>query len=157
MKRLNSLAMIACVGAASLTSGVAQSSATALGTNCVERWPFNVGLVYSNNSVLSGSYVDATSVSCPIAVDHDLGSSAEFKLAVRDYDPDNDFACFAVAYNSDGVLQGTSPTKTTSGSSGSATTLTMSISGADPASSWAFAVVCDLPAYPSQLSSIRAY
>lgn len=157
MKRLNSLAMVVCVGAVGLTSGVAQSSVTALGTNCVERWPYNVGLVYFNNSVLSGSYADATTVSCPITVDHDLGSSAQFNLVVRDYDPDDDFACFAAAYDSDGVLQGTSPTQTTSGSSGSATTLTMSISGVNPVSSWAFAVVCDLPGYPSQLSSIRAY
>lgn len=157
MKRLNLLAMVACAGVVGLTPGIAQSSATALGTNCVEQYPYNLGLVYTTAGVSSANYSEGTRVTCPIAVAHDLGSTAQFEVVVKDRDPGGNFSCFAVAYNPYGVYQSSSPVETSSGSSGSAATLSMSISGVNPGSSWAFAVVCNVPAEQSELVSMRAY
>ncbi len=149
--------MSSCVAAACLASGVAQSGTTAMGTVCVERYPFGLGLVYGNSSVLSGNYTQGTTVTCPISVDHDLGSVADFFVVVSDNSTTYDYSCYGVAYDSTGVLRGTSPTRTSSGSSGAVTTLSMSISGVDPGADWSFAIVCDVPEYSSQIYSLRAY
>ena len=157
MKKLSSLVMGACFAAACLTSGVAQSGTTAMGTVCRERYPYGMGLVFSNSSVLSGNYTQGTTVTCPISVDHDLGSTADFSVVVSDNSTTYNYACYGVAYDAAGVLKGTSATKYSSGSSGTSQTLSMSISGVDPLADWSFAVVCDIPEYSSQILSLRAY
>jgi len=157
MKKLSSLVMSACVAAVCLTSGVAQSGTTVGGTACRERYPYGIGLVYSNNSVLSGNYTQGTTVTCPVPVDHDLGSTADFTVVVSDNSTTYNYACYGVAYDATGVLRGTSPTKYSTNSNGTAQTLSMSISGVDPGADWSFAVVCDIPEYSSQILSVRAY
>lgn len=157
MKKLSAIAIIPCIGVICLTAGVARGGTTGLGTNCVETWPYNVGLVYLGASVASASYSDGTTIACPIDSDHDVGGVAQFKVAVRDYSFDEDVSCYGVAYDSNGNHMGSSPVMSTSGSSGAFTNLTMSISGVDPASDWGFGVLCNIPEYPSGVSSVRVY
>lgn len=159
MKKFHLLTAVVCAGIVSLTSGVAQSSVTVLGSSCVEQYPSNIGVLYTARSVSSPSYSVAVTVTCPIAVDHDIGNRADFEVVVidRDSDEDDDFSCFAIAYDGEGALQGISPAQSTSESSSSATKLEMAINGVNPGADWAFAIVCSIPGSQSELLAMRAF
>jgi len=157
MKHLKKLAMIPCIGAVCLTAGAAQSGASAMGSVCVEHWPRGVGLVYGGSTVSSAVYGEGTIVTCPIAIDHDIGTTADFKIVFQDRSQDSNFKCHGEAYDSNGNSKGSTGDVTSSGSSGATQTRYMSLSGVDPASSWMFAIVCEVPNEQSMILAMRAY
>lgn len=155
MTKYSSIAIAACLGAVSLTPSVARSSATTLALNCMPYWPTGVGLVYTGTTASSADYSSPTEAICPIDVDHDVGSSIQFRVIVKDRSSTDNFSCFGEAFNVDGVSQGVTAPANSSGSSGNATTLTMSLSGVNPGSDWTFSVKCHVPDAQSEIVTLR--
>ncbi len=162
---MRALVALSCLGACSLTSGVAQSGVTTLGSNCVERWlgPNQVGsnnfdgVLYTETSIMSAGYESglSTVVVCPISVDHDLGTQAEFDVRVYDGSSPGNYSCQAMAYDATGTWKGASGEVSSSGFG--TQTLTLVINNVNPTSSWTFSILCKIPGNPSQLQAIRAY
>jgi hypothetical protein len=158
------LVAMSCLGVCSLTSEVAQSSVTSLGSTCVEQWlgvnqvgGTTPGVVYTSNGISAATYLNtlATIVVCPVTSEQDLGTTADFKVTVNDLSSPGDYNCQAWAYDQLGVFKGASGVASSTGQS--TQTLDLTITNVNPENTWAFSVVCQVPGNPSFLTSIRAF
>jgi hypothetical protein len=142
-------------GALTCFAGTAEAGLMAPGTGCFHAYGTPANMVYHLNSWSGNTDLGAKILMvCPLAVDHTIGTNADFTIVVDDQNPSDGFNCSGHVMDSNGNSINSVVGLTTSAGALGLRTLSGSVPAAASTNN-NYVVLCEVPPVGNSLSSIR--